>query len=143
MAVGDFMQAGYGRKMTARIITVDPATRRIEGYIKDGAMVQIAAQTVNTVFRWPLEGEIWIIRKDDGIWILDKRIENPEDGLGDVSELNAGDTKITGNTVIAGTASINGDTNVTGNLTVNNKTIEDIVLENMDADRRAFGLFLS
>ena len=76
-----------------------------------------------------------------------KFIAEPEDGLGDVSELNAGDTKITGNTVIAGTASINGDANVTGSLTVNNKTLEDIV-EDIVADStgpgaRAFGLFLS
>ena len=121
------MKAGYGRKMAARIITVDPATRRIEGHLKDGAMVQIAAQAVSTVFRWPLEGEVWIIRKDDGFWILDKRIENPEDGLGDISELNAGDTKITGNTVIAGSAKISGNTTIDGSLIVNNNSLENII----------------
>ena len=122
MPVSRYLQGGYGRKLATRIITVDPATRRIEGTLKDGAMVQIRATEVGAVFRWPAEGEVWTIRRDDGYWILDSRIEIPEDGLGDVSTLNPGDTKITGNTLVAGSLSIEGDlvaasgvlTNLTG-----------------------------
>jgi len=109
MPVSRYLQGGYGRKLATRIITVDPATRRIEGTLKDGAMVQIRATEVGAVFRWPTEGEVWTIRRDDGYWILDSRIEIPEDGLGDVSTLNPGDTKITGNTLVAGSLSIEGD----------------------------------
>lgn len=99
---------GYGPKAACRIMTVDPATRRIEGALRDGAMVQIKAVEVSTVFRWPLEGEIWLIRQDDGYWVLDSRMENPQDGLGDITELNPGDTKITGNTRIAGDLTVDG-----------------------------------
>lgn len=107
-------QRGYGPKAACRIITVDPATRRIEGALRDGAMVQIKAVEVSTVFRWPLEGEIWLIRQDDGYWVLDSRMENPQDGLGDVTELNPGDTKITGNTRIAGNLTVDGTVSFAG-----------------------------
>lgn len=106
------MQKGLGRKVAARILTVDPATRRIEGTLVDGAMVQIKAQEISTVFRWPLEGEVWTIRQDDGFWILDSRIENPEDGYGDVATMKAGETKITGDTNIAGNLVVNGSITV-------------------------------
>lgn len=133
MPVGQYMKAGYGRKLAARIITVDPATRRIEGTLKDGAMVQIKAQEVGTVFRWPLEGEIWTIRQDDGFWVLDRRFENPEDGYGEITDLQPGETKITGNTTIAGTTSITGDLVVEGAITATQS----------QSFPRAFGLFIS
>lgn len=79
MAVSDHMKPGFTSKSRVKIITVDPANRRLEGALKDGSMIQISVWDVPNAFRWPVEGEEWICRRDNGIWILDHRQQQSGD----------------------------------------------------------------
>lgn len=109
MAIKDHSPPGMGEiKQSVRIITVDPATRRVEAALKDGAMIQVRVYDIPTAFRWPGVGEIWLVRRDSGMWELVGRVENPQDGLGIVEEMTPGDTKITGNTTVHGSLSVTG-----------------------------------
>lgn len=111
MAVSHWMKSGVGTRLTVRILTVDPASRRVEGALKDGGLIQIRVFEVGPIFRWPATGELWTVRQDDGIWSLVGRIESEQDGLGIIEELPEGDTKIVG------------DTKVVGNLTVGSNKV--------------------
>jgi hypothetical protein len=88
------------QKQTVRIMTVDPTQRRVEATLKDGAMIQIRVFEIPSVFRWPREGELWVVRKDSGFWTLLGRVEHEQDGLGVVEELAAGTTKVTGELIV-------------------------------------------
>lgn len=108
MAVKHHMVPGYGPKQTVRIMTVDPATRRVEATLKDGAMIQIRVFDVPTIFRWPKPEELWTVRRDSGLWVLDARIEHEQDGLGLIEDMEPGQTKITGTTTITGNLNVQG-----------------------------------
>jgi hypothetical protein len=58
-------------KYGCKIITVEPSQRRVEAVIKSGTVVQVAVYTVEPFFRWPVVGENWMIRRENGTWILD------------------------------------------------------------------------
>jgi microcystin-dependent protein len=123
MSVSNWMQPGWGMKQVARIMTVDPATRKIEAALKDGAMIHVKVWEVPTVFRWPLEGEIWTVRKDNGYWALDARYQNPHDDLSRVEAYEPGDTVIDGTVNIDyldvySDLSVGGDLAVEGSVTV-------------------------
>lgn len=92
---------GFGvqtvEKYGCKIVTVEPAQRRIEGVIKSGAVVQVAIYTVNPFFRWPVVGENWMIRRENGTWILDSlwqeaNGEEPDSQI--VNDINEGDALI-------------------------------------------------
>lgn len=65
-------------KYGSKIVTCDPTTRRIEAVIKSGAVVQVAVYSVPTFFRWPVVGENWMIRQENGTYILDSLWQEPE-----------------------------------------------------------------
>jgi hypothetical protein len=44
------MKPGYSSKQRVKILTVDPTSRRIEGALKDGAMIQIAVWEAPLLF---------------------------------------------------------------------------------------------
>lgn len=67
------MKPGVSSKTRVSIVTVDPSTRRIEGAMKDGSMIQIAVWEAPNAFVWPEVGEMWLVHKDGGIWMLDCR----------------------------------------------------------------------
>lgn len=64
-------QAGYSSKQSARVVTVDQNRRRVEVALKDGTMTYAAVWETPVLFRWPKTGEVWTIRRDQGIWRLD------------------------------------------------------------------------
>ena len=71
------MKPGLTLKSRARILTVDPVNRRIEAILKDESTAIIPLwDDLGNAYRLPIEGEIWIIRKDQGIWSLDCRVHN-------------------------------------------------------------------
>jgi hypothetical protein len=85
-------------KYGCKIITVEPAQRRVEGVIKSGAVVQVAVYTVDPFFRWPKVGENWMIRRENGTWFLDSKWQNQE-GESEanptiINNLNEGDALI-------------------------------------------------
>lgn len=112
MAIKDFNTPSLGRKIPCRITTVDKGRRRCEARLRDGATVLIAVYTVGVQFRWPKVGEIWMIRKDSGLWRLDEPVDlalqgrtgsdtgNEHISLDDLPE---GATRITGNPTDTGT----------------------------------------
>jgi hypothetical protein len=85
-------------KYGCKIITVEPAQRRVEGVIKSGAVVQVAVYTVDPFFRWPKVGENWMIRRENGTWFLDSKWQNQEGESESnptiVNNLNEGDALI-------------------------------------------------
>lgn len=106
MAVSDHMKQGLHQKSVVRIITVNIPQGYLEAVMKDGAMVHILIKGVPTVFRWPMTGEVWTVWRENGYWILGERIEEKADAQGWIADLEEGDTQITGNVVITGTASV-------------------------------------
>lgn len=80
-----------------KILTVDPSNRKIEGALKDGGIVHIATFDADPVFVWPREGEYWTVRKDSGIWKLDKRLDTYDDHK--IDDLNPGEAKIYADTI--------------------------------------------
>ena len=106
MAVSDHMKQGLHQKSVVRVITVNIKMRYIEAAMKDGAMIHILVKGVPTVFRWPKTGEVWTVWRENGYWILAERVEEKADTEGWIGDLEEGDTQITGNVVITGTASV-------------------------------------
>lgn len=56
----------YGVKIT----TVDPTQRLVEGTTK-ASLIRISVIAVPVAFRWPIVGEHWIARQENGTWYLD------------------------------------------------------------------------
>lgn len=93
MPIRDQYPGGVVEKQWARIVTVDTRTRRIEAQLKDFGIVQIALWEIPGGFRWPIEGEEWLIVRENGIWFLRAPSQGDEVSL-PIEELNQGDTLI-------------------------------------------------
>lgn len=65
-------------KLAVRIITVDTSALRVEGVGKDAAVIQISVSHRPPGFRWPIEGELWIIEREASDWALVSKIEGVE-----------------------------------------------------------------
>jgi hypothetical protein len=65
-------------KLAVRIITVDTSTMRIEAVGKDAAVIQVSVNNRPAGFRWPIEGEAWIVRREGTEWMLDSKLEDPD-----------------------------------------------------------------
>lgn len=65
-------------KLAVRIITVDTSALRVEGVGKDAAVIQISVGHRPPGFRWPIEGELWIIEREASDWALVSKIEDPD-----------------------------------------------------------------
>jgi hypothetical protein len=82
----------------ARILTVDPETRRIDAGLRDGGVIQVAVIETGPYFRWPRENEIWTLQRRNNTWYLDSLIE--DDLLPfSVEEMEPGSAKIQADTV--------------------------------------------
>lgn len=99
MAVKDTIN---NERVAVRIITVDPAKRRIEAALRSGGMIQIRVWDTPSLFRWPEEGEVWLVQRKGLYWELDSRVENNEDGKGRIEDIPAGATQIHGTHVKMG-----------------------------------------
>lgn len=64
-----------------KILTVDPAKRRIEGMLKDGAAVQVVVLDIPPAFMWPKEGEHWIVERNGYNWMLVGRFDDRKDAF--------------------------------------------------------------
>lgn len=73
----------YRSKMTerlfVRVITVDPANRRIEVVGKDAAVIPIGISVAPPLFRWPKQGEFWTITRENGEWQLENYLPGPDE----------------------------------------------------------------
>lgn len=58
-------------KRGVKIITCDPSTRTIEAETRNGEVISINAYYYTPVFRWPVSGEKWIVREENGSWFLE------------------------------------------------------------------------
>lgn len=69
-------------KRGCRIILCEPDQRRIEAQIQGGEIIAINAYAFSQAFRWPMVGETWIIREENGSWFLDSQWEEQEPAEG-------------------------------------------------------------
>ena len=76
MPIGDHYPRG--EKLAVIIVTVDTATSRIEGVGKDAAVIQISVNNKPPAFRWPKEGEAWVICRSGYEWSLESRLEDAD-----------------------------------------------------------------
>jgi len=65
-------------KRGCRILTCDPATRTIEAKIQRGEVVPVNAYSFTPLFRWPMVGEVWLLREEKGSFFLDSIWEEQE-----------------------------------------------------------------
>lgn len=65
-------------KRGVKIILCDPATKRIEAETRNGEVIPVNAYYQNPTFRWPKEGESWMVKEENGSWYLDGIWENQE-----------------------------------------------------------------
>lgn len=110
MAVKHYLKPGITDRSRVKILTVDPSTRRVEAAFKDGSMIQIAVWDTPHAFRWPVENEVWIVRRDNGVWMLDCKQDGAVTGSGTtvqtapephpVEAMNPGEMKLDANVVV-------------------------------------------
>lgn len=91
MAISDFYNTS--EKQWVKIMTVDPGTRRIEGALKDRSPVQVSLYEIPSGFRWPQEGEWWLIYRENREWFLRAPLQRA-DATVRVEDLDPGDTLI-------------------------------------------------
>jgi len=97
MAIHDHIKPGLDARVMAKILTVDPSQRKIEAALKDGGLIHVAVFDSPSVFVWPQQGEFWTVRKDSGIWKLDKRVDSNDDHK--IDNINPGEAKIYADTI--------------------------------------------
>lgn len=75
MPISDHYKGGQTEKMVVTIVTVDPEAGYVEGVGRDAAVIQISLGHIGAYFRMPLEREQWMIRRENGVWVLDSVLE--------------------------------------------------------------------
>lgn len=92
-----------------QILTVDTANRRIEALNKDNSTLQVSVwDDAGNAFRWPKENEIWIVRRVNGVWFLDSRVQQGQVGADNttvpepvpITAMSPGELKLDGAVVI-------------------------------------------
>lgn len=91
MAAGQTMQGTPRYGVT--ILTSDPTTGIIEAKFKGGETRRITVFETAVAFRWPVAGESWVVRQENGTWYLDSPIPSPTQG-NPINTVNPGDTII-------------------------------------------------
>lgn len=117
-------------KARVKIMTVDPPTRRIEGVLKDGSMIQIAVWDVPNAFRWPQEGETWLVHKQGTIWVLDNRQQQTQDETSQpVTSMSPGQMILDSTDIITADASklVISLPAATGNANTDTQRIQDVL----------------
>lgn len=92
MATRYKVSSSLSSRRVARIITVDPTNRKIEGQLKDGGLIQISLFDVPPFFVWPKQDEFWIVRQDGNYWKLYNKFDDNDDTK--ISTLNPGEAKV-------------------------------------------------
>ena len=64
-------------RYTAQVTTVEPANNQIELVTKTGAPVNVLVVSTGVAWRWPVVGESWVVRQENGAWYLDGIQPNP------------------------------------------------------------------
>lgn len=115
MAVKHYLKPGITDRSRVKILTVDTARRRVEAAFKDGSMIQIAVWDTPHAFRWPKENEIWLVRRDNGIWMLDCKQDGQVSGSGTsvqvapephpVEAMNPGEMKLDSDVIVTASGS--------------------------------------
>lgn len=65
-------------KYSGVVTTVDPTTNTLQVALKTGTNAQIGVYDYPTAWRWPEVGEYVMVRKENGNWILDGWIPDPQ-----------------------------------------------------------------
>lgn len=80
-------------RLAGRILTVDPATRRIDAVLRDRTVVSVAVYDTPSFFRWPKEGEDWIIVRKGYNWVLDQPYQ-AKDSDSKIEDLQPGEAHV-------------------------------------------------
>jgi hypothetical protein len=76
MGLGDHVNIQLKRGV--KIITCDPSQRLIEAETRNGEVISINAYYYTPIFRWPMSGESWTVREENGSWFLEGIYEAQE-----------------------------------------------------------------
>ncbi len=125
---------GVAGRQAVQIVTVDPRTRRIEGRLRDGAVIQVALPATSVLFRWPNEGEWWFVEYKTGGPVLCDYVEQP-DAAQPIEELMPGEARIDSSKVV-----VPGDVVVTGAINPEGGLFraDQVPLESIDGVRTTF-----
>ncbi len=80
-------------KQGVKIITCDPPSGTIEAETRHGEVISINAYHFSPTFRWPVPGESWMVREENGSWYLD--------GIYEQQILPVGESVKPGDTIIS------------------------------------------
>lgn len=58
-------------KRGVKIILCEPDTKRIEAETRNGEVIAINAYYFHPSFRWPMVGESWMVKEENGSWFLE------------------------------------------------------------------------
>lgn len=75
-----------------------PEIRRIEGRLRDNAVIQITVWEVPGAFVWPQVGETWTVHRTGGAWMLGSRLESLEEDAS-ISDLVSGAGRLDANVI--------------------------------------------
>jgi|ERR1039458_2632048 microcystin-dependent protein len=73
MGLNDTTTTKYG----VRIVTVDPTTNKIQATTRTGGAVNVQLVSTPIAWRWPVPGEGWMARQENGAWYLDGPMPDP------------------------------------------------------------------
>jgi len=76
--LSEHYKSGLVERLLVTILTVDPASGRVEVIGKDAAVIQINVSQIAPLFRWPVQGELWTIVRENGVWKLEYMLANPD-----------------------------------------------------------------
>lgn len=85
-------------KYSGIISNCDPSQGKVTVSTAGGA-VNITVASVSPLFRWPIVGETWMVRKENGNWTLDSIFQNP-DSVAPLSGILPGGAQINATTTI-------------------------------------------
>lgn len=80
-------------KRGVKILTCDPQTRTIEAETRNGEVISVNAYSYTPTFRWPIPGEKWVVKEENGSWYLDG-IYEPQGVAGSEIQAEPGDAVI-------------------------------------------------
>lgn len=86
-------------KQRVRITVVNPATRSLQGTLRDGATIPVTVFDVAHAFIWPVVGEQWTVTRESGVWLLGQRIESLNDTRS-IESLDAGEGQISADVLV-------------------------------------------
>jgi hypothetical protein len=110
------------------IAASDPATGTVQ-VTTAGGVVQVLVDIVPVLFRWPVVGEHWMVRQENGTWLLDSLYQDSSSDA-PLSEMEPGQAQINATETI--------DSSGNQFVTVDVSTFPDGYLIGWDATTRTF-----